>query len=113
MTSPRVGRPARGSSTGRPIMVVLDVLGRRGALRVLWELRDGPLTFRALQEACESNPGSLNARLKDLRELGTVDHEDGGYRLSESGISLMETLTSLQAWSDQWAAQLPRATHSS
>ena len=102
-------------------MVVLDVLGRRGALRVLWELRGGPLTFRALQEACESNPGSLNARLKDLRELGTVDHEDGGYRLSESGISLMETLVSLQAWSDQWAnvsgpgaaAQLPRATHSS
>jgi DNA-binding HxlR family transcriptional regulator len=94
-------------------MVVLDVLGRRGALRVLWELRDGPLTFRALQEACESNPGSLNARLKDLRELGTVDHEDGGYRLSESGINLMETLTSLQAWSNQWAAQLPRETHSS
>lgn len=84
-------------------MVVLDVLGRRGALRVLWELRDGPLTFRALQEACESNPGSLNARLKDLRELGTVDHEDGGYRLSESGISLMETLVNLQTWSDKWA----------
>ncbi len=52
-------------------MVVLDVLGRRGALRVLWELRNGALTFRALQEACETNPGSLNARLKDLRELGT------------------------------------------
>ena len=84
-------------------MVVLDVLGRRGALRVLWELRDGPLTFRALQEACESNPGSLNARLRDLRELGTVDHEDGGYRLSESGASLMETLISLQTWSDKWA----------
>ena len=41
----------RGSSTGRPIMIVLDVLGRRGALRILWELRgDDPLTFRALQE---------------------------------------------------------------
>lgn len=84
-------------------MVVLDVLGRRGALRVLWELRDGPLTFRALQEACETNPGSLNARLKDLRELGTVNHEDGGYRLSDSGRSLMSTLNSLQAWSEQWA----------
>src|SRR4051794_6575012 len=104
MSSPRVGRPARGSSTGRPIMVVLDVLGRRGALRVLWELRDGPLTFRALQEACESNPGSLNARLKDLRELGTVDHEDGGYRLSESAKSLMNALVSLQSWSGQGAA---------
>jgi len=29
-------------------MVALDVLGRRGALRVLWELRDASLTFRAL-----------------------------------------------------------------
>jgi DNA-binding HxlR family transcriptional regulator len=84
-------------------MVVLDVLGRRGALRLLWELRDGPLNFRALQQACDSNPGSLNARLKDLRELGTVHHEDGGYRLSESGRSLMETLVNLQDWSEQWA----------
>jgi DNA-binding HxlR family transcriptional regulator len=104
MDVPKVGRPARGSSSGRPIMVVLDVLGRRGALRVLWELRDGPLTFRALQEACESNPGSLNARLKDLRELGAVAHEDGGYRLSESGRSLMKTLNNLQSWSERWAA---------
>jgi DNA-binding HxlR family transcriptional regulator len=85
-------------------MVVLDVLGRRGALRVLWELRDGPLTFRALQEACETNPGSLNARLKDLRELGTVAHEEGGYRLNDSGRSLMETLSSLQSWSERWAS---------
>ncbi|MBB3603346.1 DNA-binding HxlR family transcriptional regulator [Mycolicibacterium sp. BK556] len=85
-------------------MVVLDVLGRRGALRVLWELRDGPLTFRALQEACETNPGSLNARLKDLRELGTIAHEDGGYRLSEGGRSLMKTLNSLQSWSERWAS---------
>jgi DNA-binding HxlR family transcriptional regulator len=105
MNSPTVGRPVRGSSTGRPIMVVLDVLGRRGALRVLWELRDGPLTFRALQDACETNPGSLNARLKDLRELGTVDHEDGGYRLTKSGRHLMETLNDLQTWSERWASR--------
>jgi DNA-binding HxlR family transcriptional regulator len=84
-------------------MVVLDVLGRRGALRLLWELRDGPLNFRALQQACDSNPGSLNARLKDLRELGIVHHEDGGYRLTESGRSLMKTLANLQDWSEQWA----------
>src|SRR5882724_9162268 len=103
MTSPKIGSAVRGSTSGRPIMVVLDVLGRRGALRVLWELREGPLTFRALQEACETNPGSLNARLKDLRELGTVHHEDGGYRLSDSGRSLMKTLNNLQAWSEQWA----------
>jgi DNA-binding HxlR family transcriptional regulator len=104
MNIPAAGRPIRGSSTGRPIMVVLDVLGRRGALRLLWELRDGPLTFRALQDACDTNPGSLNARLKDLRQLGTVSHDDGGYRLTESGQSLVETLTRLQTWSERWAS---------
>lgn len=86
-------------------MIVLDVLGRRGALRILWELRgDDPLTFRALQDACDTNPGSLNTRLKELRELGIVDHDDGGYRLSQSGRDLMETLTSLQTWSDRWVS---------
>ena len=103
MNSSRVGKPVRGSSTGRPIIVLLDVLGRRGALRVLWELRGAdPLTFRALQEACETNPGSLNTRLKDLRQLGIVDHDDGGYRLSASGRELLDSLTNLQAWSDRW-----------
>jgi len=84
-------------------MVVLDVLGRRGALRVLWELRGGnPMTFRALQDACETNPGSLNTRLKEPRQLGIVDHDDGGYRLNASGGDLMETLESLRVWSDRW-----------
>ncbi len=66
-------------------MVALDMLGRRGALRVLWELRGDPLTFRALQDACDTNPGSLNTRLRELRDLGIVDHDAGGYRLTEHG----------------------------
>src|SRR5882672_4687979 len=73
MTAPRVGLPVRGSTTGRPVMVALDVLGRRGALRVLWELRDARLTFRALQEASDMNPASLNKRIKELRELEIID----------------------------------------
>ena len=31
----------RGSRTGRPIMALLDLLGRRWTLRIIWELRDG------------------------------------------------------------------------
>lgn len=85
-------------------MVALDMLGRRGTLRALWELRSGPLTFRALQTACESNPGSLNTRLKELRALGIVEHGAGGYRLTPQGISLIEALRPLQAWADEWAA---------
>src|ERR1700752_3480998 len=103
MTPTRVGSPVRGSPSGRPIMVALDVLGRRGALRVLWELRGDALTFRALQAASEMNPGSLNARLKELRALRIVDHSDGGYRLTDHGLSLMTALRPLQAWADDWA----------
>ena len=84
-------------------MVALDALGRRGALRVLWELRGDPMTFRALQSASEMNPGSLNTRLKELRELRIVDHSDDGYHLTEHGVSLMNALQPLQAWADDWA----------
>jgi len=87
-------------------MVALDALGRRGALRVLWELRGDPLTFRALQAACETNPGSLNARLKELRALRIVDHGEGGYHLTAYGLSLMATLEPLQKWAEDWSETL-------
>jgi DNA-binding HxlR family transcriptional regulator len=96
----------RGSTTGRPIMVALDVLGRRGALRVLWELRGEPLTFRALQAACETNPGLLNTRLKELRELRIVEHQDGGYRLTTHGRRLMVAFEPVQRWAEEWAADV-------
>jgi DNA-binding HxlR family transcriptional regulator len=85
-------------------MVALDALGRRGALRLLWELRSGPLTFRALQTASETNPGSLNTRLKELRQLLIVDHGEAGYFLTTHGVSLMTALEPLQAWAHHWAA---------
>lgn len=84
-------------------MVALDVLGRRGALRILWELRTEPLTFRALQAASEMNPSSLNKRLKELRELDIVGHSGAGYHLTEHGASLVSALNPLQDWAKQWA----------
>lgn len=86
-------------------MVALDALGRRNALRILWELRDTQLTFRALQEACETNPGLLNTRLRELRDLRIVDHADGGYLLTEQGAALVEALQPLSAWATAWAKQ--------
>lgn len=86
-------------------MVALDALGRRGALRVLWELRDGPMTFRALQSASDMNPGSLNTRLKELRAMDIVEHAGDGYELTDQGVSLITALAPLQAWADGWAAR--------
>lgn len=103
MTTPKIGAPVRGSRTGRPLMVALDLLGRRTALRILWELRDGSLTFRALQEKCETNSSLLNTRLKELRESRLVEHDEGGYRLSAAGVKLIRALQPLTRWAEEWA----------
>jgi DNA-binding HxlR family transcriptional regulator len=113
MTTPRVGKSVRGSRTGRPIMVALDLLGRRAALRLLWELRGEPLTFRALQDAANSNPALLNTRLKELREARLVDHGEGGYQLTPDGRALLEAMRPLSEWAERWggARRVPqRAT---
>ena len=68
-------------------MALLDLLGRRWTLRIIWELRDGPLTSRALRTACdEASPTVLQARLSELREAGLVELVAGdGYRLTRAG----------------------------
>ena len=83
-------------------MVALDLLGRRTALRVLWELRGDPLTFRALLDACETNTRLLNTRLTELREADLVEHAEGGYRLTDEGRRLAKALKPLSAWAEQW-----------
>ena len=101
---PKAGRAVRGSRTGRPIMALLDLLGQRWTLRVVWELRAGRLTFRALQEACGGvSPTVLNGRLKALRDSGLVDADDGGYGLTPLGGELLEVFMPVVEWSKRWA----------
>jgi DNA-binding HxlR family transcriptional regulator len=83
-------------------MALLDLLGRRGCLRALWELRGDRLTFRALQDAADTNPSALNTRLTELREAGIIDHDGQGYGLTPRGRELLTHLTPLQAWADTW-----------
>ncbi|MCP5041032.1 MAG: helix-turn-helix transcriptional regulator, partial [bacterium] len=85
-TCAKTTEPLRDQRTGRPIIVLLDLLGRRWALRILWELGEGDddqgLSFRDLQARCGGlSPSVLNTRLKELREAGLVERIDGeGYR---------------------------------
>jgi DNA-binding HxlR family transcriptional regulator len=102
--TPLPGRPVRGSATGRPIMALLDLLGRRWALRVLWELRSGPVpSFRELQSRCGGLSSSVLAdRLTELREAGIVERADDGYRLSARGAELAEVVMLMAAWAADW-----------
>ena len=108
MSSPTPGRSVRGSQSGRPIMALLDLLGRRMALRILWELSiaEGPLTFRGLQTAAQTNPSVLNKRLKELRDGRLVAHSGRGYELSATGNELLALFLPLHVWADEWASQL-------
>lgn len=101
----RITGPVRGSTTGRPIMALLDLLGRRWTLRIIWELRDGPLTSRALRAACdEASPTVLQARLSDLRAADLVVLQAGaGYSLTPLGRDLLEAFAPLYAFADNWA----------
>ncbi len=108
MATPRPGRRVRGSATGRPLMAALDLLGRRWALRVLWELRNSRLTFRALRDACGGvSPTVLNTRLRELREAGVIESTPEGYAVTDLGRELCKALAPLEQWAQRWAKHAP------
>lgn len=85
-------------------MVALDLLGRRWTLRILWELRDGPLGFRALQARCDAMSSSvLRKRLVELIEHGLVEQRDA-YLLTEEGQALGDAIGPLTTWANRWRA---------
>lgn len=94
----------RGSTSGRPIMRLFDVMGKRWSMRIMWELRgDRQLTFRQLRENCDDvSPTSLNQRLKDLRQLQLIELGEQGYQHTQWGRELGEHLLSLNVWAKQW-----------
>jgi DNA-binding HxlR family transcriptional regulator len=105
---PRPGVPVRGSTTGRPLMAALDLLGQRWTLRVVWELRADTLGFRELQRRCEQMSSSvLSTRLATLTEAAIVDLDDDGYRLTPLGKDLITALNPLQSWAADWEKALP------
>jgi DNA-binding HxlR family transcriptional regulator len=110
-TTPLPGKPVRGSATGRPVMALLDLLGRRWVQRIVWELRGEALSFRALRAACDDvSPSVLNARLADLRQARLVELTDAGYRLTTDGHSLLRLMLPLHDWAERWARRLRHDT---
>jgi DNA-binding HxlR family transcriptional regulator len=88
-------------------MAALDLLGRRWALRILWELRHGPVGARDLRGRCDDmSPSVLYARLAELSDADLIaqDPSSGAYALTAHGRSLQRALRPLDAWAGRWAA---------
>ena len=83
----RPGRPVRGSTTGRPLMAAMDLLGRRWALR--------------------RPPSVLYERLRELAAARLIEQDSAGdYVLTGDGQSLGRAIRPLDAWSEKWAGRL-------
>ena len=86
----------------------MDLLGRRWAMRVLWELREPAPSYRALQARCEDISSSvLWQRVGELREAQLVEaSEGGGLRLTPLGEELMQRFLPLNELAKDWARRL-------
>jgi DNA-binding HxlR family transcriptional regulator len=86
------------------INAAVELFHRRWVLRILWELRGDPLTFRELRTACaDVSPSVLNQRLAELREARLVAHEaPGGYALTPHGRALIVAMQPMMKWAAQW-----------
>lgn len=91
-------------------MAVFDLLGRRWAMGIVWQLSEGPRGFAELQARCDSiSPTLLSTRLKDLVEARLVERSLEGYRLTKTGEELFAILEPFRSWATKWSKSLKGA----
>lgn len=82
-----------------PILAILDLLGQRWALRILWELRNGARTSRQIRDTIAISPTVLQSRLDTLRKAGVVELIRGqGYRLTDRGLGLVAAFRPMETF---------------
>jgi DNA-binding HxlR family transcriptional regulator len=102
--TPSATARGRGATTGPSTATALDLLGRRWALRILWELRHGPVRATELQARCDQMSTSvLYQRLRELGDAGLVGQDaTDAYLLTDNGAALGTALTPLDDWAKRW-----------
>lgn len=93
-------RTTADDARDHPFPKLMDLLGRRWALRILHELHAGSLGFRELAARCGGMSSSvLSTRLSELRVAGIIEHDDKQYHaLTPRGRELTAILTKLSEW---------------
>jgi len=84
------------------MVAALELLGRRWALALVWELRRDAVSFSELRERTGISPSVLSTRLGELGEAGVVARDASGrYALTGSGRELARLLFELNRWAEQ------------
>jgi len=103
------------TTSQRPIMQLIDILGKKWVLRILWELKASPCTFRELQSRCgDLSPTIINTRIKDLCETQLIyKSPESGYKLSQNGCELIELFYPLNDFANRWIESVDTTTKAS
>jgi DNA-binding HxlR family transcriptional regulator len=80
---------------GFSVKDVLKIIGRKGVSDILYSLEKGPKRFSQLMFDTKLNPSILDRHLKVLMKYGLVTKEEKSYRLTESGMKVVETIDDL------------------
>ena len=80
----------------------LELLGRRWALAIVWELRRDAFSFSELRERLGISPSVLSARLGELSEAEVTERDHTRrYRLTGPGRELARLLFELNRWAER------------
>lgn len=91
------------------LLALFHVLGRPWTMRVLWELRHGPLTYRAIVEKIDGLSSSvLTERLRTLGQEGLIEKAVGGYVLTPAALTLLPVMVQLDEAAEAWFRKRPR-----
>src|SRR5688500_15503835 len=95
--------PMAPAASRRPVMRLLEQLGRTATPRIMWELRDGmPQSFRAGRvRTGVIAPPVLNGRRQGRRAVGLGALADADYVLPDSGRQLVKRLQPLNQCADR------------
>lgn len=97
-------------ATEKPISSVFDLLGRRWAMRIVWELRRDSVSFNELRERTGVSPSVLTDRLAELSDALVVERDPTRrYRLTGRGRELARILYELNRWAEAGGGMLDSA----
>src|SRR5712671_1980079 len=108
------------AACGCPVAAFQKVISGKYKLRIVWDLKDGPLRYGEIRTgllrgsvgSAEIAPRVLSRELKALTESGLIDRRDFGvvppkveYRLTRKGKSFVPVIAAIRDWGTRHLAQ--------
>jgi DNA-binding HxlR family transcriptional regulator len=105
---------------GCPVMAFQKLISGKYKIRILWDLRNGPLRYgeiksgllRGAQGSPEIAPRILSRELKALAQAGLIGRKDFGlvppkveYRLTRGGQRFIPVISAIRKWGARYLRQ--------